>query len=156
MRAVSSMMASSSKCPFSRSIKCSSIASDRSVTASAYSSATRSRLLNRALCCQTSSTSTLPTGTPRFRSVAELISTQKRQPLSWDTRTVTSDRNPVIQRRIFPVDHAIKKRDSQKDFWGARPEQRGVEYGSIFVALIPKEWPEIPRTGICRFGRKFS
>ena len=101
MRAVSSMMASSSKCLFSRSIKCSSIASDRSVTASAYSSATRSRSLNRALCCQTSSASTLPGGTPRFKSVAEFISTQKRQPLSWDTRTVTSDRDPGFNGEFF-------------------------------------------------------
>src|ERR1700732_1842139 len=60
---------------------------------------------------------------------------------------------PGIQRRSFPVRHAIEERDSQKYFGGARPEQRGVKYGSIFVSLMPKERPEIPRTGICRFGR---
>ena len=153
MRAVSSIIASSSKCFFSRSIKSSSIAPECNVTASAYSSAIRSDSLKRSLCCQTSSACTLANATPRLRSVAEFMSTQKRQPLSCETRTVISERktggNGEVLRSIIP----LEKRDSKKEFWRARPKPRRVEHCSILTPLVPKERPQIPRVTFKRFRR---
>ena len=60
--------------------------------ASAYSRTVCSRRSNRLLWRQFSSASTFSMLTPRFKSVAELMSTQKEHVLIWDTRTVMRER----------------------------------------------------------------